>query len=50
MHEIVIVKALRTPIGTYKGSLKNLSADKLGTEVIKNLINQSNLSLKKLMK
>ena len=51
MHEIVIVKALRTPIGTYKGSLKNLSADKLGTEVIKNLINQSNLYLlKKLMK
>ena len=44
MHEIVIVKALRTPIGTYKGSLKNLSADKLGTEVIKNLINQSNLT------
>ena len=44
MHEIVIVKALRTPIGTYKGSLKNFSADKLGTEVIKNLINQSNLT------
>ena len=44
MHEIVIVKALRTPIGTYKGSLKNISADKLGTEVIKNLINQSNLT------
>ena len=48
MHEIVIVKALRTPIGTYKGSLKNLSADKLGTEVIKNLINQSNLSVEEI--
>ena len=45
MHEIVIVKALRTPIGTYKGSLKNLSADKLGTEVIKNLIDQSDISV-----
>jgi acetyl-CoA C-acetyltransferase len=44
MHEIVIVKALRTPIGTYKGSLKNISADKLGSEIIKNLILQSNLS------
>ncbi|WP_440931701.1 acetyl-CoA C-acetyltransferase [Candidatus Pelagibacter sp.] len=44
MHEIVIVKALRTPIGTYKGSLKNISADKLGAEIIKNLILQSNLS------
>ena len=48
MHEIVIVKALRTPIGTYKGSLKNLSADKLGTEVIKNLINQSNLTVEEI--
>ena len=48
MHEIVIVKALRTPIGTYKGSLKNLSADKLGTVVIKNLINQSNLNVEEI--
>ncbi|AFS48026.1 acetyl-CoA acetyltransferase [alpha proteobacterium HIMB5] len=48
MHEIVIVKALRTPIGTYKGSLKNFSADKLGTEVIKNLINQSNLTFEEI--
>ena len=48
MHEIVIVKALRTPIGTYKGSLKNLSADKLGTEVIKNLIDQSDLSVEEI--
>jgi len=48
MHEIVIVKALRTPIGTYKGSLKNLSADKLGTEVIKNLIDQSDISVEEI--
>jgi len=48
MHEIVIVKALRTPIGTYKGSLKNLGADKLGTEVIKNLIDQSNISIEEI--
>ena len=48
MHEIVIVKALRTPIGTYKGSLKNLSADKLGTEIIKNLIDQSNISVEEI--
>ena len=45
MHEVVIIKALRTPIGTYKGSLKDLNADELGTVVIKNLINQSNLSV-----
>ena len=34
-NDIVIVAALRTPIGTYKGSLKGLSADKLGAVVIK---------------
>ena len=43
MREIVIVKALRTPIGTYKGSLKALSADELGARVIKNLIEQTGL-------
>ena len=43
MREIVIVKALRTPIGTYKGSLKVLSADELGAQVIKNLIEQTGL-------
>ena len=43
MREIVIVKALRTPIGTYKGSLKALSADELGAQVIKNLIEQTGL-------
>ena len=48
MHEIVIVKALRTPIGTYKGSLKNLCANKLGTEVIKNLIAQSDISVEEI--
>lgn len=44
MREIVIVKALRTPIGTYKGSLKALSAHELGAQVIKNLIEQTGLS------
>lgn len=48
MKKIVIVKALRTPIGTFMGSLKNLSADKLGTEVIKNLIDQSGLSVEEI--
>ena len=41
--DIVITAALRTPIGTYKGSLKGLSADKLGTIVIKEVIYKSNL-------
>ena len=41
--DVVITSALRTPIGTYKGSLKNLSAAKLGTLVIKEAVYKSNL-------
>ena len=43
LEDVVITSALRTPIGTYKGSLKDLSADKLGALVIKEVINKSNL-------
>jgi len=42
-NDVVITAALRTPIGTYKGSLKNLSADKLGALVIKEAIFKSKL-------
>ena len=42
-NDIVITAALRTPIGTYNGSLKNLSADKLGTVAIKEVIHKSKL-------
>jgi acetyl-CoA C-acetyltransferase len=41
--DIVITAALRTPIGKYIGSLKGLSADKLGTVVIKEVIYASKL-------
>ena len=43
LDDVVITSALRTPIGTYKGSLKDLSADKLGALVIKEVIHKSNL-------
>ena len=39
--EVVITSALRTPIGRYKGSLKNLSASKLGSIAIKEVIYKS---------
>ncbi|MDB9937113.1 acetyl-CoA C-acetyltransferase [Candidatus Pelagibacter sp.] len=42
-NDIVITAALRTPIGTYKGSLKGLSADKLGALAIKEAIYKSKL-------
>ena len=39
--EVVIVAAVRTPIGAYKGSLKNIRSDQLGTIVIKELLKRS---------
>ena len=42
-NDVVITAALRTPIGTYRGSLKNLSADKLGALAIKEAIFKSKL-------
>ena len=43
LDDIVITSALRTPIGTYRGSLKELSADKLGSICIKEVIKNSQL-------
>ena len=42
-NDVVVTAALRTPIGAYKGSLKDLSADKLGALVIKEAIYKSKL-------
>jgi|TARA_A100001011_G_scaffold45958_1_gene43227 acetyl-CoA C-acetyltransferase len=43
--DVVITAALRTPIGIYKGSLKTLSAVKLGTFVIKEVLKKSKLKV-----
>ena len=42
--EVVIVSAIRTPIGTYKGSLKNMRSDQLGSIVIKEVLKKSNFT------
>ena len=39
--EVVIVSAIRTPIGTYKGSLKNIKSHQLGSIVIKEILKRS---------
>ena len=39
--EVVIVSATRTPIGVYKGSLKELRCDELGSIVIKDVLKKS---------
>ena len=43
LNDVVITAALRTPIGTYKGSLKYLSAVRLGGLVIKEAVCKSKL-------
>ncbi|USG64252.1 acetyl-CoA C-acetyltransferase [Brevibacillus ruminantium] len=43
MEQVVIVSAGRTPIGTFGGALKDVSARKLAETVIKGVINQTNL-------
>ncbi len=43
LNEVVIIAAARTPIGTYKGSLKDIRADQLGSIVIREVIKRSNI-------
>ena len=42
-REVVILSASRTPIGTYKGALKNTKAHQLGSIVIKDVLKKTNL-------
>ena len=43
MHEAVIVEALRTPIGSFGGALKDVTAVDLGTLVVKKAMENINL-------
>ena len=47
-NEVVIIAAARTPIGAYKGSLKNIKADHLGSIVIKEVLNRSKINNNKI--
>ena len=42
--DVVIVSAVRTPIGTYRGSLKDMRADQLGSIVIEEVLKKSKFS------
>ncbi|MEE2644910.1 MAG: acetyl-CoA C-acetyltransferase [Myxococcota bacterium] len=44
MREVVIVSAVRTPIGAFQGSLASLSAPKLGSIAIKGALERAKLS------
>jgi acetyl-CoA C-acetyltransferase len=48
MKEVVIVSAIRTPIGAYLGSLKEHSAPQLGAFAIKNAVQQSGIDPKEI--
>ena len=41
MKEVVIVSAVRTPVGSYLGSLSSLKGPELGAIVIKEAVKQS---------
>tara|TARA_Y100000590_G_scaffold209321_1_gene237135 strand:- start:936 stop:2117 length:1182 start_codon:yes stop_codon:yes gene_type:complete len=43
-NDIVITSAVRSPIGSYKGALKDLKADCIGSICIKECLNRSNLN------
>ncbi|WP_085994436.1 thiolase family protein [Oceanobacillus senegalensis] len=40
MKDVVIVDAVRTPIGRYKGALKHVRPDDMASEVIKGIVNR----------
>jgi acetyl-CoA C-acetyltransferase len=44
MNEVVIVSAVRTPIGAFQGSLSSVSATKLGAIAIKEALQRTNIS------
>mgnify|MGYP000910282990 FL=1 len=44
MREVVIVSAVRTPIGSFGGSLKDVSAVKLGATAAKEALNRANVN------
>ena len=48
IKEVVIIGAVRTPIGTYKGSLKRIKAHQLGSSVINAILRKNNFDHKEI--
>lgn len=48
MKEVVIVSAVRTPIGSFNGALSNISPVKLGTVAIKEALKRANVDASKI--
>ena len=47
MQNVVIVSAVRTPVGSFGGSLKTIDAVKLGEIAVKEALNRANLDPEK---
>src|SRR5699024_8674367 len=45
LNEVVIISALRTPIGTFNGTLKDISAVELGAKAIKSVIEEVSINV-----
>ncbi|MBX7152801.1 acetyl-CoA C-acyltransferase, partial [bacterium] len=43
MKEVVIVSAVRTPIGTFQGSLSSINATRLGALVVEEAIKRAGI-------
>ena len=41
--EVVILDAIRTPIGSFRGSLKNIRSDQLGSIVINEILKKNKI-------
>ncbi len=48
LREVVVVAAKRTPVGSFQGSLSSVPATKLGSIVIKNIIDDTNIDPKEI--
>lgn len=45
MKEVVIVSGVRLPVGSYGGSLKDVSAIDMGAMVVKEAVNRAGISI-----
>jgi acetyl-CoA C-acetyltransferase len=48
LNEVVIIGAVRTPLGSFKGSLRNIKADQLGSIVIKEVLKRCKFDYNKI--
>ncbi|MCK4904523.1 MAG: acetyl-CoA C-acetyltransferase, partial [Candidatus Marinimicrobia bacterium] len=48
LREVVVASAKRTPVGSFQGSLSTIPATKLGSAVIKSVLDETKINLKEI--